>query len=213
MNVTVLLDVDGVLVDLATPVWTAAQEILDKPLPPPREWVTYDFDKAMGLSPSQATRVYNMLRKRDNLAAQAQWYPGAVEFVRKLIDHGYDVCFVTKPWAEMASWQKDREHQLKESFPQQEFMFTGHKRRIIGHFLLDDCVDHIRQDPARGLLFDRPWNRDVKGYRRVYDYEHAFKRMTYGEMNEDTEITELGCCSISSEPTPAKTTKRAGVHR
>jgi 5'(3')-deoxyribonucleotidase len=216
MNVTVLLDVDGVLVDLATPVHVAAQDILTKTLPPPSEWAAYDFAKAMGLTQSQATRLYNILRKRDNLAAQALWYPGAIEFVRKLLDNGYDVCFVTKPWEGMPSWQKDRRRQLVEHFPEQEIMFTAHKRRIIGHYLIDDCVDHIVHNRGRGMLFDQPWNRgyEARGFRRICGYDHALKYILFGELHEDTEIiTELGCGEVSGETPTATTTKRAGASR
>jgi 5'(3')-deoxyribonucleotidase len=196
-------------------VWLAAQEILDKQLPPPREWAAYDFAKAMGLTQSQATRLYNMLRKRDNLAAQIRWYPGAIEFVHSLLDCGIDVCFVTKPWDGISTWVRDRRHQLKEHFPEQDVEFTSNKHRIAGHFLLDDCVDNLRRNVMRGLLFDQPWNRgpESKGYRRVRGFEHAFKRIVFGEIDEETEVTELGCSALSVTPPVATPAPRVAASR
>jgi 5'(3')-deoxyribonucleotidase len=214
--VTALIDVDGVLMDLATPVWQAAQDTLSKALPPPSEWSEYDFAKAMGLTQSQATRLYNVLRKRDSLASLTQWYPGAIEFIHELLRHGYDVCFVTMPWEGISSWQKDRRRQLLDQFPEQEIMFTAYKRRVIGHYLLDDCVDHIRHNRARGMLFDQPWNRgpEARSFRRIRGYDHALKYILFGELHEDTEIiTELGCGEVSGETPTATTTKRAGASR
>jgi len=196
MKVTVILDVDGVLVDLATPVWRAAQAILGKNLPPPEEWMAYDFAAAMGLTSSQAIRMYNTLRKQDNLAAMATWYPGAPEFVNNLLRYGVDVCFVTKPWDGIVSWQRDRESLLRSLFPEQDVLFVAQKHRIVGQHLIDDCVDNIKHNLGRGLLFDRPWNQDAKGCTRVSGYEHALKRILFGEIDEPTEQLARGARSF-----------------
>lgn len=202
MKETVLLDVDGVLVDLASVVHSSSQEILQRELPPPGEWAAYDFAQAMHLTSSQAARVFTTFRQRDNLARLANFYPGAVSFVHNLLSCGYDVCFVTKPWDDITSWRKDRWRMLKDHWPEQDVLFLGEKHRVIGHHLVDDCLDQIHRNHRRGILFDRPWNRHgaTRGVRRCRDYRHVIQRIAYGEIDEDTEVDTLGCSASSSVP-------------
>jgi len=180
MRSIVLCDVDGVIVDLATEVHREAEELFCRRMPPPETWHQYDFGDAMGLTPREMSQLLAILRGQDDLARIAHFYPGATAFIRRIQQFGHEVVFVTKEWEGMPSWRVHRREMLRNEFGGVSVLFLEEKHRIIGDVLVDDLVANVQRNGARGLLFDRPWNRDetADGLVRVRGYEDTINQIS-----------------------------------
>lgn len=173
---TILLDVDGVLVNLCDPVHRAAEGILARPLPPPGSWQTHIFPVAMDMSSTETELFERALLFDDDLGFKVDLYPGAEQFVNELT-RKYDVCFVTAPWPRMRHWVYARENLLQSYFPDIDVVHTRHKFRVNGDILIDDHVDNVMLAQSKGVIFDRPWNYGFKAPRRALNYEHALQML------------------------------------
>ena len=173
---TLLLDVDGVIADVATPVYKVAESICARPLPPPDQWQHHVFHLAMDLSSTEFELFDRAMRFDDDIGWKIDLYPGAEDFVKE-VSKSYDVCFVTAQWKRMNHWVVSRENLLSEYFPDIDVIFTHQKFRVRGDILVDDQPDHVVSVQSRGVLFDRPWNRNFKAERRALDYEHLLSML------------------------------------
>jgi len=173
---TVLLDVDGVIADFATPFHALAEEVLRRTLPPPAEWKYHHSETSMGLSEHETKSV--LFAARDlHWAESIGLYPGAKKGVLKLLGMA-DIVFVTAPWEHHPTWCHARRKLLREHFPGVDVIHTAAKHRVKGDFLVEDnatCL--IRGGPWTGLLYRRPWNESVT-YNTVYDWEDVYGRIT-----------------------------------
>jgi 5'(3')-deoxyribonucleotidase len=173
---TLLLDVDGVLVDIANPVHKAAESILQRQLTLPENWSHHAFHLAMDMSSTERELFDKAMIFDDNIGWKLDLYPGAQDFVTE-ITKSHDVCFVTTHWSGMRHWVTARENLLKTYFPDIDIVFTHSKFRVSGDLLVDDQPDHIMSARCKGVLFDRPWNRGFRTNRRATDYEHLLQTL------------------------------------
>lgn len=168
MNKTILLDVDGVVADCATPVYEFAKTLFeDKELPPPEKWEHYEFEKAMGLNRNEADVFQVEIRRANNIGEQIKFYPEAQSFIEFLATDN-QVVFVTTPWRGLTHWVEARYELLRPYAGRKNFggvIFTEDKHHVSGDWLIDDKWSNMFQTPDRGILFARPWN--------VADHEKA----------------------------------------
>lgn len=172
-SLTIILDVDEVLADFATPAHAAAERILGRSLTKPEHWMYYDIGDAMHLSKEEHEFFHERLIEENNLGYKIDLFPGAVDFVDNLRMRDHDVYFATAPWPGIESWTFARQNLLSHYFHDMDVIFTATKHRLQGDFLIDDKPATIRQMGPRGVLFDRPWNREMTSVQRVHCYETA----------------------------------------
>lgn len=160
---TILLDVDDVLVDCAETVYRQAKKWFAKKLPPPKDWKTFAFHEAMGLTKSEGEFLYARLKKRDNIGYQINWFPQAQSFVEHL---GFQnkVVFCTAPWWGLEHWCEARYRLLEPYLGRRNFslVLTDDKSQVKGDWLIDDKYENISGDLDRGILFEKPWNAKAR---------------------------------------------------
>jgi 5'(3')-deoxyribonucleotidase len=175
---TILLDVDGVLADCATPVYNVARRVIGERVPQPKYWHDFEFDVSMGLSAYERDRLYGTIHNEDALGWHVQPYPGAQDFVEELLGLEYDVVAVTAHWTlggVLPCWVPARCELITECFFDIPVVFTHHKGRVQGDFLVDDGPHNLGKTPSRGILFDQPWNRKTDFWRRARTYQQVLE--------------------------------------
>jgi 5'(3')-deoxyribonucleotidase len=173
---TILLDCDGVLADCATPIHRAAERALGRSLPTPKDWFDFEFHISMGLDDGERFRLYEHIHEEDCVGWHVAPYLGAVDFVEDLLVAGYDVAAVTAHWTlggVLGHWVPARCELIKECFFDIPVVFTHHKARVRGDFLLDDGAHNASVE--RGILFDQPWNRNHDHPRRARSYAEVLE--------------------------------------
>lgn len=182
----ILLDADGVLCDLVTPLVEEANALVNKTmfkamgeiLPDadtrlligskpitPDDVKDYDIAKAFpGLTPAQ---FYAPLY-RQGFCRSLKPYPGAVEAVRRLQELGEVYC-VTKP-TKSPYWMAEREEWLQAvcGIPADHVIFCHRKEMIRGHIMVDDNPDFLLpwwraaddEYAVQALLWDRSYNQE-----------------------------------------------------
>jgi len=139
---TILLDCDGVILNLAGTLHTFVQRLLSRKVPPPESWKCYDFREAMELTRSQA---------------------------QSFIEHlGFEnkVVFTTAPWRGLEHWVEARYSVLDHFLNRRNYRiaFTHDKDLIQGDWLIDDKWENMEKTPERGVLFTRPWNMKYQNF-------------------------------------------------
>lgn len=199
----ILLDADGVLCDLVTPLVEEANALVNKTmfkamgeiLPDadtrlligskpirPDDVTEYDIAKAFpGLTPAQ---VYAPLY-RQGFCRSLKPYHGAVEAVRRLQELGEVYC-VTKP-TKSPYWKNEREEWLQAvvGIPEDHVIFCHDKGMIRGDVLVDDNPEFVEAWWNAGLmddteknpfLWDRPYNRkSTFGWMRVSTWDRIIE--------------------------------------
>lgn len=171
---TVLLDVDGVLVDTPKFVHDFCERTLKRPLKPVDLWAHFDFAKSMGLAQHEYRICVETLRNDPTQIEQLEFYRGAFDFVEVLAAY-FDVCFVTAPWIGLPTWTHTRETLLKKYW-NLDVIHTAAKYRVKGDVLIDDCTENVEEYGTSGVLFSRSWNRSADAsLTRVFDYQGAIE--------------------------------------
>lgn len=201
----ILIDCDGVLADLVTPVLEEANHIIQtrwdsevlkgvqgliRPAPVrPEDLTEYDIAKAYpALRPS---KVYEPLA-RPGFCRSLRPYPGAVAAVKRLQGLGEVYC-VTKAH-HSPYWHFEREEwlQVVMGIPRDRVIFAADKERVNGHFFIDDSIEHVwswmddRGEGfeemaweyfAVGFLWDQPYNRKIPAYPKTDRSPPPFTRI------------------------------------
>jgi len=157
---TILLDCDGVIIDLAGTVHRTCQRLLERRLPPPATWEAYAFPEAMKLTRSEWEYVTKTLERKDRIGNLAPWYPQAQSFVEHL---GFDnrVVFATSPWRGLDHWVEARLRFLEHFLGRRNYSYAvmSDKHLLEGDWHIDDSWSQLAWRPERGILFLRPWNK------------------------------------------------------
>lgn len=178
-KLTVALDCDGVLFDCNKYVLELAEKVTGRQLPPVHKHVHFEFDKSLGLTYGEWTKVQAAILD-SHATRDMEWLIGATSFVERLIDNGHDVYFLTSHWREAPHWVVDRELRLGRMFPTCDVVFAHNKTRARFDLLLDDKFETVKAvGPDLAILFDRPWNADSNwtGH-RASGYDHAMEIIT-----------------------------------
>jgi 5'(3')-deoxyribonucleotidase len=158
---TILIDVDGVLADFATPAvrWACAlgaPDTLDA-----RTLTHYDI---AGYVPEQNRRKWWERVTGRGFCAALKPYTNAAESVLKLQRIG-DVVAVTAPM-DSPHWEYERRVWLKDvfGFHRENVISTSGKYHVPGDFYADDSIDHLTKwtfrwrATRRAFLIDAPYN-------------------------------------------------------
>lgn len=89
--------------------------------------------------------------------------------VLEKLSEDYDIFVITDAMATRMSF-KAKFDWLGEHFPfinKKNYVFTGNKSIFAGDYLIDDGVHNLEVFKGKGLLFDRPHNRNCDKFERV----------------------------------------------
>lgn len=175
-NLTILVDMDDVLENLCE-TWVAQLNglyQLSVSMDDIREW---DMRKAFPtLSPQE---IYWPL-KTNALWENVKPLPGAVEYLKRLIDDGHRVVVVTASGAEAVPIKLQKV--LFKYFPyltMKDVVVAEQKGLIIGDVMIDDAPHNLRDFTGKKILFNQPHNRSfnaadsemqrVDGWGEIYE--------------------------------------------
>jgi len=162
---TLLLDCDGVILNLAGTLHRTVQKLLSRRVPPPESWKSYDFKDAMELTRSEWEFITKTLVHRNKLGHLVQFYPQAQSFIEHL---GFEnkVVFTTAPWRGLEHWVEARYSILEHFLGRRNYriVFTADKDLIAGDWLIDDKWENMEKTPERGILYLQPWNMKFENF-------------------------------------------------
>lgn len=107
-------------------------------------------------------------------------FPGAVKYLKQLIDDGHKVVVVTASHHDTISFKINSV--LFKHFPYLTFndiIVTSQKQLIYGDILIDDAPHNLEGGKYAGILMDAPhnktYNAELNGFIRVKDWASIYK--------------------------------------
>lgn len=177
----ILMDVDGVLLDLVPAIAKYVLSKFNKHITP-NMFTSWDWDYCLGV-PLVSNELWDFVWNQE-----LSPYPKAVSFITTLKGMGFKIIAVSQRSTRAAVAN------AKKHFPMFEFDYyilcnnsndkLYYAREIDAHWALEDnpktAADLGRNKPdLTSYLLDRPWNHHaipITGdYKRVYDYEEFLK--------------------------------------
>lgn len=171
----ILVDVDGVVVDLVAPILDKLNEKFGTNIEH-EDIRTWDFFSHKStyelLSPEQKKYVQELMCE-PGMASNVELIPGVKEALETLVKHGCEIVFLTAPWKDSKSWIDDRTKHLNETLGHisKEIIFSWNKEEVDGDLLIDDNPAFLRlwlhknnkpwKKGHQVLLFKQPWNEDT----------------------------------------------------
>lgn len=156
-----LLDVDGVLCDFATPALDFLRSIGDTRTTTGilSKWDLFDGNEEV------EERFRRDVASHDGFCRGMKPLPGAVDFVMAA-KREYDVVFLTAPY-DVLDWHRQREKWVQDTFDlsRDNVVFARRKELVPGCAFVDDKASNVmawsRSHPDRlAILWDQPWNRN-----------------------------------------------------
>ncbi len=184
-NLTILVDMDDTLECLST-AWIDYLNEHFYTNVSPSDIDSWDMSKAFPtLTPEE---IYGVL-SHEELWKTVTPIPGAVKYLKKLIDDGHDVYVVTASQPETVNTKLQLV--LFRYFPyitREKVIITGNKQMIRGDILIDDGFHNFGGQPM-GMLFTANHNRDisdkalamvnavrVKNWKEIYELIHNYQK-------------------------------------
>lgn len=156
-----ILDVDGVLADFATP----ALEFLNMIGKPKRydqvsQWDIFEGNKEV------ENYFKETLASKPGYCYGLKPLPNACNFVAAAKEK-YEIAIVTTPY-DVPYWLNERTAWIVDKFglPRSSITFTHKKQHVNGDVMIEDNIDNLVNwyscDPSRRLplIMDHPWNRE-----------------------------------------------------
>ena len=103
--------------------------------------------------------------------------PGAIDGVNQLIRMGHEVVFVSNGTNCQSSGHEKREwlkYYFSKTWKYPPLVLTYHKHLVRGDVLVDDNPRNLEnlEHGTQALLWHHPYNVDVQGYTRIYDWSN-----------------------------------------
>lgn len=179
---TVLLDVDGVVMDFHSAAHRAAVRMFPhRTLLLPEYWNDDDPCVSMKLNSSESNKLKKFF-DTDEFACSVTAFPDALRGVELLANH-CDVAFVTAPLTTSPKWTWLRHNVLKIAFPDLDVIHTSAKWRVSGDYLVDDRP-FVFEHPKKKwmpILWDASYNRDQAVPFRVNSWSSLLDLVIEGE--------------------------------
>lgn len=156
------VDVDGVLLDLLTPLYEFANKRFNTAYRQ-EDLSTWSIEEHLLID--DATAFWDDFAAETRGHGALQPLPGAVDGMRRLGDVA-DVYIVTSYLTNSATWVHDRDAWLARHFgiSRKSIVHTHAKHVFSGAMLIDDKADNVRDwvaehERGRGVLWAHPFNR------------------------------------------------------
>lgn len=173
----ILCDVDGVICDFVGGLCARLEEYGYKR--GPDDFFTYNIGECNFTEPELA--IINAASREAGFCKNLPWYEDGREFLHGLGVYGV-VYAITAPWRSN-TWDSERRAWLSSYLsPERVLSVAGDSKRLItGDVLIEDRAPTVHQwlgchKNGRGILIDRPWNRNTDEHprmTRVESYDEA----------------------------------------
>lgn len=120
-------------------------------------------------------KVYEFIDEAD-VFANLDVEPGAIEATQALLHAGHDLVVISALYRN-GNVMKDKADWVMRNFPHiggvTNIFFATRKDLITVDVLIDDGPHNILKTKARGVVFDKPWNRheELSKFNRIYGWE------------------------------------------
>lgn len=174
MKPLVLLDCDNVLADFTGLVLDKIHERTENRYTH-RHVVMYDILACLPESKDVKRNAWDAV-KSEGACRAIKPFLDAFEGVKQLREIA-DIHVVTTPLEGSVHWIHERKAWLNEhfSFGHQDITFTHRKDLIDGDFIIDDKPENVLR--FGGLLWDQPYNRNVRHPRRVANWGQVLREV------------------------------------
>lgn len=163
---TILLDIDGVIIDYIGPLMRSVA--WHKPRMP----TVWDLSD-MGV-PEISIQYHT---SRQGFCRDLPLYPWARTFLNNLRQY-YRVVACTSPYDRSLYWASERWQYLRQiGFSKRDIVLTGDKSQIIGDLLIDDNPENCRDFEVTGrpaILLEQPYNLTVPHKVGARDLQHIW---------------------------------------
>lgn len=200
-NLTILVDMDDTIENLSE-AWIAFLNNRYGTSVKPKDITEWDMQKAFPTL--QGKDIYGALKEKA-LWEMVKPLPGAVKYLKKLIDDGNQVFIVTASHPDTVSAKMNTVlFKYFPFIPHENVIITSSKQLIMGDFLVDDAP-HNMGGQYKGLLFTANHNRAVsddellnvnavrvdnwkEAYGLIHGYQVHNEEITKGESNDRTRM-------------------------
>lgn len=180
---TILLDIDGVFIDIHTPLLEAAN----------REFGTAytlssvtDFDFRKCLRREHGEWILKTYFQNPELYDDKEPDPSALRTVEYWRDHGYRVLAVSAP---MDGHVQSKWRFLRRFFPINDIYICGDKNLVQGDVLIDDAAHNLNEWPGPIICFNKPWNAAWEFARHASTWEQVRHHVSEVMLSEYTRYT------------------------
>lgn len=163
----ILIDVDGVVADLVTPVLERINKETNASIQYDDISSFYFLDTKHRILTKDQSEVARRAFSEPGLVESLSIIPGAQEGVQALREHNHEIIWVTSPWKDSKSWCYERTRWLAQNFDanSDDVIFCSKKERIPGNVFIDDRSKSVEEWQKKNysgvaLLYDQPWNQE-----------------------------------------------------
>lgn len=178
----ILVDVDGVTVDMVTKIlkainWEFGTFYRYKDI---RDWNFFSEGSNYDLLTNTQKQFTRTLLDTPGFCRELELIPHVNETLSKLVQHGHEVTWLTAPWKSSETWIDDRREMLLEKLAHvsSDIVFSWNKEETPGDILIDDSPEFIKKwltkNSGRTLLFRQPWNEDF-GVKHNFTFLDSWK--------------------------------------
>lgn len=169
---TIMIDMDGVLVDLVSPTLEYLNETFDTVVEP-EDIHTFDieenFHRITGILKKDVEQELEWLWKQPGFWSSLEPNYGAVTAIKELAKD-YTILIVTRTWRKSIScagekyeWCKRRFNPLMKERKVQFFAVGSAKKSMLkADYLIDDAIHEIEDAQKAGInpiIYNQPWNK------------------------------------------------------
>lgn len=162
-DITILVDMDGVLVDMSEEMLSELNEEFGTDYTP-SDLEAFDYSEYM--PQAHADYMYDLWHKKDRYA-EVDPVPGAMEGVERLRELGR-VVVASSPMKGHAiskiAWLE------RHGFNKSHRVLISDKNLLRGGILIDDGFHNIRRFHGQGILVDQPYNRKFEYLIRAFSW-------------------------------------------
>jgi 5'-nucleotidase len=170
------VDQDGVLADWGK-TWDKTLALYGASYAIPRHANQRSFDLKTGLNSDDKAMV-NRVMETPGFYADLEPIPGAVKALKEMLADGHDIAIVTSPYYSNPTCIADKIEWVRRNLGQSwvsRIILAADKTRVSGDVLIDDkpAITGARIPDWEHVLFDQPYNHEVVGKRRMYNWNHS----------------------------------------
>jgi 5'(3')-deoxyribonucleotidase len=170
----VLVDIDGVTVDLVKSILTRLNQKFGTDFKHEhiRTWDFFSSKSTYNLLSEEQKQYVREIMCEPQFASNVDLLPAAKKGLEKVKRNGCDITFLTAPWKDSPTWIEDRRAHLTKELGHisTDIVFSWNKEETPGDLLIDDNPAFLRlwlhanhkahKQGDQVLLFNQPWNQD-----------------------------------------------------
>jgi len=141
---TILCDMDGIVASMVPPWIARYEDVTGEKVDYINDRLKWDLVEIV----EQPKLFLDLLEEPGLFFDNVKPFPGAVEYIQKLMDEDFDVVFVTQPPRKSEYAIRDKNRWIKKYWPDfnlKNVIFCSRKELVTGDVFIDDSPHHIEQ--------------------------------------------------------------------